>query len=122
MFPVLVSRLRILVVTTFVVRILFSLVMPTMRFCVRSATVVRAARTVTLTERRCDEKQKCNKQRGKRSQPHDVPSSRIRMGRLLTNAAFPAFFGTVSTILAVLTRMARIGTSAGCRENIDLID
>jgi hypothetical protein len=35
---------------------------PTMRFCVLSTTVVRAARTVTLTERRCDEQQKCKKQ------------------------------------------------------------
>jgi hypothetical protein len=74
MFPVVVSRLRILVVPAFVVRILFSLIMPAMRLCVLSATIVRAARTVTLTECRCDEQQKSKNQRGKWSQPHDVPS------------------------------------------------
>jgi hypothetical protein len=31
---------------------------------------------------------------------------------LLTDTTFPAFFGAVSTILAVLTGVARIGTCA----------
>jgi hypothetical protein len=41
---------------------------------------------------------------------------------LLTNSAFPAFFGAVPTIFAVLAGMTRIGTSARCREDIDLTD
>jgi hypothetical protein len=59
-FPVVVSRFRILVVPAPVVRILFSLVMPTVRCCVLPATIVRAGRIVTLTERRRDEEQKCD--------------------------------------------------------------
>ncbi len=41
---------------------------------------------------------------------------------LLTNAAFPAFLRTMPTVLTVFAGVARIGTSAGCREDIDLID
>jgi len=42
----------------------------------------------------------------------------------LADAAFPAFFGAVPTILAVLAGVARIGTSAGGGKNIEwnLID
>jgi hypothetical protein len=43
---------------------------------------------------------------------------------LLTNAAFPAFFRAVPTILAVLAGVTRISAGAGSRKNIDrnLID
>jgi hypothetical protein len=41
---------------------------------------------------------------------------------LFTDATFSAFFGAVSAILAILTGMTRVGTSACRRENIDLID
>jgi hypothetical protein len=41
---------------------------------------------------------------------------------LFADAALPAFFRAVPTILAVLAGVARIGTSAGRRKDIDLID
>jgi hypothetical protein len=46
------------------------------------------------------------------------------MDRLLANTAFPAFFGAVPTIFAVLTGVTRISASASGREHIerDLID
>jgi hypothetical protein len=46
----------------------------------------------------------------------------VKMNRLFANTAFSAFLRTMPTVLAVLTRMARIGTSAGSRKDIDLID
>lgn len=57
-FPVVIDRFRILVVSASVVRILLSLVMPTVRYCVLSPTIVRTGRSETLTERRRDEEQK----------------------------------------------------------------
>jgi hypothetical protein len=41
---------------------------------------------------------------------------------LLTNATLPTFLGAVLAILAVLTSMARVGISTGCREDIDFTD
>ena len=51
-------------------------------------------------------------------------STRNESTRLFTNSAFPAFFGAMPTIPAVLTSMARIRTSASSRKRIEryLID
>ncbi len=44
--------------------------------------------------------------------------------RLFTNAALPAFLGTVLAILAILAGVARVGACAGRCENVEwnLID
>jgi hypothetical protein len=47
---------------------------------------------------------------------------RVKMNRLFANTAFSAFLRTMPTVLTVFAGMTRIGTSAGSREDIDLID
>lgn len=126
MFSVLVSRLRILVVPASMVRILFSLVMPAMRFCMPSATIVRTTRTVMLSEDWFDEKQKCDNQPRERSQSHNVSSSVSlkRRAESLANTALPALFRAMPTISAILAGVTRVGPSASGREYVkrDLID
>ena len=120
---VLIVRLGILIMPALVMGVLLSLIVSTVGVRVLPAAIIRPARASMLGLNRAegDERAKC-KDRDPNELHCHAPFMYLEtdLRRLFTNSALPAFLRTMPAVVTVLAGVARVGTSAGSRKQVEL--